>query len=233
MRRRHFVLSVAAAWLLTGCGALGNFSRLPATRVTRIGYLGATNNSFGFEYLTGLKQGLAELGYVENQSVVYELRDIANSTNAQALEFAQALVRLSVDVIFALGSPAAMIARQATTATPIVFAGVTDPVGQGLVQGLAHPGGNITGVTLFPATVEGKNLELLAKLMPGLERVAVLAAFDSGNAAVSTLKYQARAVSRDPAGSAIENATRALSRRRGAGALGCTRLVSPRHTRLH
>jgi putative ABC transport system substrate-binding protein len=160
-------------------------------RVSRIGYIGNISNPVGAQYLSGLKQGLAELGNVEGPSVTYEVRNAANSSNAQLLEYAQELVRLPVDVIVGTGSNNSIPATQATSVLPIVFIGATDPVGQGLVESLAHPGGNVTGVTNVPASVVGKRLELLARLMHGLTRVGIFTAFGPADVAASTLKLQA------------------------------------------
>jgi putative ABC transport system substrate-binding protein len=191
VRRRQFICGITSLTLLSGCGVLPTLSRPTTARVSRIGYIGNTSNPVGAQYLSGLKQGLAELGNVEGQSVTYEVHNAANSSNAQLLEFAQELVRLPVDVIVGTGSNNSIPATQATSVLPIVFIGATDPVGQGLVESLAHPGGNVTGVTNVPASVVGKRLELLARLMRGLTRVGMFTAFGPADVAASTLKLQA------------------------------------------
>jgi putative ABC transport system substrate-binding protein len=188
VKRRQF-MRVTTLALLTGCGVVPSLSKPATTRVPRIGVLEAADSVIAQDHLTGLKQGLADLDYVENKNIVFDVRDADNQGAWQ--ELADELVRVPVDVLFAIGSPAAIAARYATTRIPIVFTGVSDPVEQGLVASLAYPGRNLTGVTFVPATVEGKNLELLARLVPGLRRVAVVAAFDPGNAAASTVKVQA------------------------------------------
>jgi putative ABC transport system substrate-binding protein len=189
MKRRQFLSVATTLALLTGCGVVPSLSKPAATRVPRIGVLEAADSVIAQDHLTGFKQGLIDLDYVENQNIVLDVRDADNQDAWQ--ELADALVRVPVDVLLAIGSPAAIAARHATTLIPIVFTGVSDPVEQGLVTSLAYPGGNLTGVSFVPATVEGKNLELLARLVPGLSRVAVFAAFDPGNAAASTVKVQA------------------------------------------
>jgi putative ABC transport system substrate-binding protein len=191
MRRRQFISSITTLTLLSGCGVVPSLSKAPPARAWRVGYIGNTTNPVGAQYLSGLRQGLAELGNVEGQSVVYEVRNAANSSNAQVVEFSQQLIQLPVDVIVGTGSNNSIPARQATSALPIVFIGATDPVGQGLVDSLAHPGGNVTGVTNVPASVTGKRLELLARLMHDLTRVGVFAALGPSDVAASTLKLQA------------------------------------------
>jgi putative ABC transport system substrate-binding protein len=84
------------------------------------------------------------------------------------------LVALKVDIIFAGSTPAALAAKQATRTIPIVFAGVGDPVGSGLVTSLARPGGNLTGLSVLAPDLLGKGLELLKQFAPGVSRVAVL-----------------------------------------------------------
>src|SRR5258707_12774483 len=90
-------------------------------------------------------------------------------------ELASELARLPVDVIVATFTPCALAAKQATTTIPIVMAAVADPVGSGLVQSLARPGGNITGFSNMAAETAGKSVELLRDMLPSLKRVAVLA----------------------------------------------------------
>jgi putative ABC transport system substrate-binding protein len=204
MKRREFILSAAVAGFLSGCATLPSLGTLTTARVPRIGYLGTPSIPNGPEYYAGFKQGMAELGYVDSQSVVYEVRDTTVASTAgnytQVLELAQELVQVPVDVIVAGGSGVAMAAAQATSALPIVFLGTTDPIGLGLVESLAHPGGNVTGVTSPPTSVTAKRLELLARLMPGLARVGVFTSMGPGDIANATLKLQAASSAADSLG---------------------------------
>src|SRR5262249_4804720 len=117
------------------------------------------------------RQGLRDLGYVEDQNIVIEYRW---SDTGQFGELAAELVRLNVDVILAPATPAVRAARQETKTIPIVFATVGDPLGTGMVASLARPGGNITGVSLISSDLAGKRLDLLREAVPRLERIAVL-----------------------------------------------------------
>jgi putative ABC transport system substrate-binding protein len=123
--------------------------------------------------LEAFRQGLRDLGYVEGHSIVLEYR-FADGRYERLPELAAELVRLKVDVIFAVGGQAAAVAQHATRTIPIVFPGVPDPVGQGLVASLARPGGNTTGLSFQDPELMGKRLELLKEAVPGVTRVAYL-----------------------------------------------------------
>jgi ABC-type uncharacterized transport system substrate-binding protein len=119
------------------------------------------------------RQGLREHGYVEGQNVVIEFRT-AEGKIERFPDLARELVRLKVDLIVAGTTPAARGARQATTTVPIVAFAMGDPVGDGLVDSLARPGGNITGLTFLGPQLVPKRLELLKELLPKVSRVAAL-----------------------------------------------------------
>ena len=119
------------------------------------------------------RQGLRELGYIEGQNIAVEYR-FASGRVSQLPELAAELVRLNPDVIVTPGTPASAAAKQATSTIPIVFAGVADAVGAGLIASFARPGGNITGLTGISAELGGKRLELLKHVAPKASRVAVL-----------------------------------------------------------
>jgi putative tryptophan/tyrosine transport system substrate-binding protein len=121
---------------------------------------------------------LEELGYVEGKNVVIE-RKSAEGNNERLKEFAADLVRLRVDVIVTIGTPAGLAARQATSTIPIVLGAISDPVGVGLVASLARPGGNITGNSLMAPELSAKRLDILRALAPGINRFAIL--WDSSN----------------------------------------------------
>ena len=118
----------------------------------------------------GLRDGLRELGYREHEHFVIGVR-FTQGDLAALLAAARELVKLGPDLIFAHRDNAAMAARLATTRIPIVFVGVNDPVGLGLVQSYARPGGNITGVTDLELELGPKRLEVFHELVPGLKRV--------------------------------------------------------------
>jgi putative tryptophan/tyrosine transport system substrate-binding protein len=120
-----------------------------------------------------LQQALRELGYVEQKNVVYLTR-WANAKQDRLPALAVELVELKVDVIVTAGGPATAASRQATSTIPIVMATVGDADGLGLINSLAHPGGNVTGVTDQSAELSAKRLELLKEAVPKAERIAVL-----------------------------------------------------------
>jgi putative ABC transport system substrate-binding protein len=117
------------------------------------------------------RQALRELGYVEGQNVVLELRD-AEAKAERLSDLAAELVRLKVDVILTSSTPAIQAVKQATRTIPIVMAFSGDPVGTGLVASLAKPGGNITGLSDIGPEISGKQLELLKEAFPTISRVA-------------------------------------------------------------
>ena len=122
--------------------------------------------------LEGLRHGLRDLGYVEGKSHRFEYR-FAQGRAERFPALASELVSLPVDLIVAWGTPASLAAHKATSSIPIVVS-AGDPIGAGIVSGLARPGGNVTGMSVQMAEQEGKRLELLNKLLPSFSRVAVL-----------------------------------------------------------
>jgi len=118
-------------------------------------------------------QGLRELGYIEGENIAIEWR-FAEGKLDRLPDLAADLVRLKVNVIFAVNTPAAMAAKNATITIPIVFVRVTDPVADGIVASLARPGGNITGLGSASRQLSSKGLELLREALPTVSRVAVL-----------------------------------------------------------
>ena len=142
-------------------------------KVPRLGFLGISPASAYASRIEGFRQGLRELGYVEGQNIAIEWR-YADSQADRLPGLAAELVRLNVDVIVAAGVEPTRAAKQATTTIPIVMGQSGDPVGLGLVASLARPGGNITGLTILTAELNGKRLGLLHEAVPGTSRVAVL-----------------------------------------------------------
>ena len=120
-----------------------------------------------------LRQGLHDLGYVEGQTFVLEIRYAAGSEE-RLRDLAAELVQLQVDVLVAPGAAASRAAQHATRTIPIVMAGTFDPVGGGFVASLAQPGGNITGLSYLGDELHGKRLELLKETVPQSTRIAVL-----------------------------------------------------------
>jgi putative tryptophan/tyrosine transport system substrate-binding protein len=144
-------------------------------KVPRIGYLSAGDPASESTRSEVIWLALRELGYVEGQNIAIEYR-YSHGKNDRASELAAELVRLRVDVIVvAGGDPWIRAAKNATKTIPIVMVGVgADPVEAGLVESLARPGGNVTGITNLGPELGGKRLELLKEAVPKLARVAVL-----------------------------------------------------------
>jgi putative ABC transport system substrate-binding protein len=143
----------------------------PPSRVVRVGYLGINPPPpIGSGRIA---QELAKLGYVDGKNLVLEVRHAGG--HAERLpEAAAELVKLRVDVILAVTSPAVFAARDATTTIPIVGWGMHGAVETGLVSNLRRPGGNITGTDSMAVDLDGKRLELLKEIVPGLTRLTVL-----------------------------------------------------------
>jgi len=168
MERRTFIATSAMALLAAPPAAEAQ----QAGKVYRIGFLFFGSRGPSRE-LDTFRQGLRELGYIEGQNIIIEYR-FASGRAERLPELAAELARLKPDVLVTPGTPASLGAKQATTTIPIVFAGVADAVGAGLIANLARPGGNITGLTSISAELGGKRLELLKEVAPKASRVAVL-----------------------------------------------------------
>jgi putative ABC transport system substrate-binding protein len=138
----------------------------------RIGFLGATSPSVESARIEAFRQGLRELGYVEEKNIVIEWR-WAEGKFDRLPNLAAELGRLDVDVIVTGGSTSSGAAKEVTTRIPIVMAQINDPVGGGFVSSLAHPGGNMTGLSTLVPEISGKRLEMLKEVIPKLSRVTV------------------------------------------------------------
>ena len=169
MRRRQFItlLGGAAAWPIAARAQ--QTAKLPT-----IGFLGPNTPSLDSRRVGAFVQRLRELGWTEDRNVAIEYRWAEGRTERLA-EFAAEFVRLKVDVIVTSATPPVIAAKQATSVIPIVFAAVGDPVGTGLVNSLARPGGNATGLSIQATDLAGKRLELLHEVVPGLRRLAIMA----------------------------------------------------------
>ena len=167
--RRAFLqggLALARSSLLTGCEMPGQ----PASKVPRIGFLDVGSRDGRAFMIEGFLKGLWEHGYVEGQNIVIEHR-FSEDRDDRLPALAGELVALKVRLILASGTPASFPAKQATSTIPIVMGGLgADPVETGLVASLAHPGGNITGMSMMTAPLGGKRLALLKRTVPDLTR---------------------------------------------------------------
>lgn len=166
--RRRFIGTVAGGLFLAPFAAITQTLRA----VRRIGVLSPGPTLPPAEY-QGVWAPLRELGWIEGQNVVFERR-WAEGRLERLLPLAQELVRLNVEIITTIGADATVAAKSATTSIPIVMLSTGDPVGSGLVAGLAHPGGNVTGISMVSPELDAKRVALLRELVPGLQRVGVL-----------------------------------------------------------
>jgi putative ABC transport system substrate-binding protein len=168
MDRRTFIGTLAGGFLATPLATTAQ----PSGKVWRIGVLTLSTATW-VPNADGFRQGLREQGYVEGQNIVIEHRDAAGKAD-RLPTLAGELIRLKVDVIVTQSNVAALAAKHATPTIPIVMAIAGDPVKAGLVENLARPGGNVTGLTLMQAELSGKRLALLKEVAPSITLVAVI-----------------------------------------------------------
>ena len=146
----------------------------PAKRVPRIAILWhAANAEEEGPYLEAVRQGLKDLGYAEGHTITLEQR-FPNEEPERFRAMAAELASMKPDVLLAAGLSASIAAKNATATVPVVFMVVPDPIGSNLVESLARPGGNVTGLTNFAGQLSAKRLEYLKETIPGLSRVGLL-----------------------------------------------------------
>jgi len=163
----------------------------PPGKVYRIGYLAP--DSPPAHLWEALLDGLRERGYLEGRNLVFERR-FSEGQAERFPELAAELVRLRVDCIIVPTTPAALAAKHATQTIPIVITAAIDPVGTGLVASLARPGGNLTGLSVLAPELNGKRLELLKEVVPGMNRVAVF--WNAANPANASAWQETQAAAR-------------------------------------
>jgi ABC-type uncharacterized transport system substrate-binding protein len=170
IERRAFISAMAGGLLAAPCSAE---AQQAAAKVPRIGFL-ALYASANPRLREAFLQGLRDLGYVEGRNVVIEYRS-AEGKLERLPALAAEVVALKVDVIVTGGgTPTALAVKEATRTLPIVFTSATDPVTDGLVTSLAHPGGNVTGLSNLAPELVGKCLEQLKEAVPQVSLIAVL-----------------------------------------------------------
>jgi len=198
MERRTFLGVIACSLLAAPLAAEAQ----QAGRIPRIGVL----LLFGTPeqpnpLVNAFRGGLRELGYVEGRNLAIDYR-WADGNNQRLTDQAAELVRENVTLIVTPGTPATLAARNATSEIPIVMTNVGDPVGSGIVQSLARPGGNVTGLSLLDTELDGKRIELLKEAVPHLTRLAILwSANDPG----MTLAFSRVEVAAKVLGLALQN----------------------------
>jgi putative ABC transport system substrate-binding protein len=157
--------------LLVGC--VGMAEAQQKGKVPRIGFLGNSTAVLEENLIGPFREGLHDLGYVEGKNIVIEWR-WAEGKYERFPSLIAELIATKVDLIVTAGTPATIALKKATTTLPLVMIAVGDPVGSGLIASLAHPGGNLTGLTSISPELDGKRLELLREVVPKISHVAVL-----------------------------------------------------------
>jgi putative ABC transport system substrate-binding protein len=186
VKRREFIALIggtAAAWPLA---ARGEGARKPPL----VGILAAGSESTWGNFASSFVQRLRELGWTEGSTVAFQYR-WGDGRTERFSEIAEELVRLRVDMIMTGATLPVVAAKRATSTIPIVFAAVGNPVEAGLVDSLARPGGNVTGVSNQNADLGGKRVELLSEIVPGLRRLAILGNIASASVAAEMAQAQA------------------------------------------
>ena len=164
-----------------------------AKKIARIGFVGASGTSNDPRSNFNLfRQGLRDLGYVEGKNILIEYRNAEGKLDLIPM-LVDELLQLKIDVLVSTNPTAIRAAKQATKTIPIVMVSSVDPVATGIVDSLARPGGNITGLSLLARDLSGKRLELLTEAVPGVGRVGVLWDANSSAAAIGLKEYEAAA----------------------------------------
>jgi putative tryptophan/tyrosine transport system substrate-binding protein len=168
LKRREFITllgGAATTWPLA--------ARAQQTAMPVVGFLSSLAQSDLGLVVPGFLQGLNGMGFVDGRNIAIEYR-WAEGRSERAADVAAEFIRLRVDVIVTHATPMVVAAKQATSVIPIIFAGVGDPIGTGIVASLARPGGNATGISNQSVDLAGKRLELLREVVPSLHRLAIL-----------------------------------------------------------
>ena len=160
-------------------------------KVPRIGYVSTSGNlNSPGPAVEAFRQGLRDFGYIEGENIQVEYRFIEGNIGRTA-DLVAELVQLKVDVLVVGGLTPVRAAKQSTKTIPIVMTTTQDPVATGLVDSLARPGGNVTGLTTLARDLSGKRLELLKEVFPRITRVAFLWNADEEGAAIGLKEYEA------------------------------------------
>jgi putative tryptophan/tyrosine transport system substrate-binding protein len=234
MRRREFIagLSGTAAWPLV--------ARAQSERLRRIGVLmGADDTEIRASY-AAFVEALQRLGWTDSRNVQIETR-WATGHASDYRRHATDLVALAPEIIVANSIPSLASLLQATHTVPIVFAAVADPVGAGLIQSMAHPGGNATGFVQFEYTLSGKWLELLKEIAPSVKRTAVLrdpeltagiGQFAVIQSVAPALRMEVTAINMRDAGGEIERAVTAFAGSPNSGLILTSSALAVAHREL-
>ena len=168
MKRRAFITLLGGAAVAWPCVGVAQPAKVPTIGVLVVGSPGSAT------FWRMFREDLRQLGYVEGQNIRYEFRSDEGQPG-RLPDLAADLVRLKVAVLVAWFTPAATAAKRATREIPIVLTSVGDPIGTGLVDSLAHPGGNVTGVATMGADLAAKCVELIREMLPSARRIGAAA----------------------------------------------------------
>jgi len=167
MRRRELIS------LVGGAAATWTFAARAQQKTPLIGYMGNSTAALEANLLNAFREGLRDAGYEEGRNITIKYL-WADGQYDRFSTLVSELIAAKVDVIVTAGTPAALAVKQNPTNIPVVMVAVGDPVGTGLVQNLAHPGGKLTGLSSIAPDLEGKRLQLLREVTPGLSHVAMV-----------------------------------------------------------
>ena len=169
--RRRLLLALGASAIVCPLSSLAQ----PAAKTLHIGILSSGSLDLRAGNEAALMQGLREQGYVEGKNLIVERRYVSTDFATRVPASARELAGMKLDAIVTTCSPTTIAAKRATSATPIVMAAVSDPVGQNIISSLAKPGQNVTGLSSQAEDLLAKRLELLTVMIPKPATVAVLA----------------------------------------------------------
>src|ERR1044071_4104797 len=186
--RKIFCFALCALLFALGLSAEAQKSKIP-----RIGYISGTGSSSNpGPYVEALRQGLRDLGYIEGKDFVIEFRGAEGKVEAVPSIVAD-LIQLKVDILVLPIVSALRAAKQATNTIPVVMVTQADPVALGLIDSLAHPGRNFTGITSLQRDLTGKRLELLKEAVPNISKIGILLASDEAITPIGFKDYEAAA----------------------------------------
>jgi putative ABC transport system substrate-binding protein len=188
MKRREFLRLAGGGAALPLTATIA--ARAQPARMRRIGFLGNSTAALEANLTGPFRDELRTLGYQEERNIHIEYR-WAEGRYERLPRLVAELLAAKVEVIVTAGTPATLAVKRATTTVPLVMVAVGDPVGTGIIPSLARPGGNITGLSSIAPDLEGKRLELLRELVPGLAHVGVF--WNPSNAFHAVSMKQARA----------------------------------------
>jgi putative ABC transport system substrate-binding protein len=168
MMRKEIIVALLAIF---SSAAICTVGAQQPTKIPTVGFLVVAPRSFFTDRIESFRQGLQSLGYIEGKAINIEYR-YAEGKLDRLPELAKELVAANVDVIVTTSRPGILAVKSATRTIPIVFSGVQDPVAMGLIDSLARPGGNATGLSILAPELGGKRLEILKETVPRVVRVA-------------------------------------------------------------